>query len=137
MDCEQRVWRRLAANRLGAALLTLNKKEPPKFYTELYDKDYKAKVPVYVRHQCEYTDSEGKLCKAFLIVEPVSFVTNKLLKTDEEVLSDVKKRIKTLMSRIDIARGNGAETRNSADVCDTAILLLLQMMLMQSKELRQ
>ena len=84
VDCEQRVWRRLAANRLGAALLTLNKKEPPKFYTELYDKDYKAKVPVYVRHQCEYTDSEGKLCKAFLIVEPVSFVTNKLLKTDEE-----------------------------------------------------
>lgn len=125
VDCEQRVWRRLAANRLGAALLTLNKKEPPKFYTELYDKDYKAKVPVYVRHQCEYTDSEGKLCKAFLIVEPVSFVTNKLLKTDEEVLSDVKKRIKTLMSRIDIARGNGAETRNSADVCDTAILLFV------------
>lgn len=125
VDCEQRVWRRLTANRLGAALMYLNKKEPPKFYTELYDKNEGVKVPVYVRQTCRYKDKEGKDCKAFLLVEPVSYAVDKHIKTEEELVKDENKRIRTLLSRIDVALGKGVQTRNVAEVCDTALLLFV------------
>ena len=59
------------------------------------------------------------------MVEPVSFITNKYIKTEEELEKDIKDRIRALMSRVDIALGKGEQTKNSAELCDTALVIFV------------
>lgn len=105
VDCEHRVWRKLMAQKAGCSLLPLNPDSPVQFYSEIYDKNLGSKVPVYARQTIKYKDKENQDKEAFIIVEPVSYVSNKLLRSEEEVVEDIKKRMGSLFGRIDIALG--------------------------------
>lgn len=113
IDCEHRMYKRLIENKIGCALLPYNKREPAKFYSEIYDKAKGVRVPIYVRQEIPYKkDGIEKL--AYIVVEPVSFNVDSIIKTESEVEDDVRNKLNAVFTKIDIAKGTqslGTDTK--------------------------
>lgn len=125
IDCEHRMYKRLIANKIGCALLPYNKKEPAKFYSEIYDKSKGIKVPIYVRQEIPY-EKAGEQRLAYVVVEPVSFNVDSIIKTESEVEDDVRNKLHAVFTRIDIAKSSdGQETDGRKKNYDEAFAIIV------------
>lgn len=95
-DCEPRILKRVAASYLLSTFLASESISKVKFYTQVYSKREHIKRQIY--GSAEFTSSDGNATMVY--VEPVFYHHNAAIKSDDEVIEDIKSRLIMLQDMV-------------------------------------
>lgn len=99
LDGEHRIFRRLVTTMVSSYLFNSPATLTANFHSELYDKQRESRFNVYGQISASYENGE-KPVKELIIMEPVLFGTNPTVRSEQEVLDDIKDRMSALAVKV-------------------------------------